>query len=79
MLLLVMASASGDCSALNSCSNVTVACSATSHLPPFVVKCDSTAGPSADAGADALAGMPQNTAMRPEQELLVTYGALAPA
>lgn len=68
-MLLSTDTASGERSACSSCSNVMVACSASSHLPPFVMR---FADSSAASLSPTVAGAPQNTAMRPEHELLVT-------
>lgn len=71
MLLLDAASVPTDRSAVCSCANVMVACSASSHLPPLVMSAEPPlAAP--PAAAVATAGSPQKTAMRPEHELLVT-------
>jgi hypothetical protein len=65
-MLLVLEWASGERSAAANWSNVMVACSAMSHLPPLVIKSEPTS-------AELLtAASPQKTAMRPEHELLVT-------
>lgn len=78
-MLLLVETASDDRSAPESCSIVMVACSAKSHLPPFVIRFtdSSRSSPAAASVAASLllfaaAGTPQNTAMRPEHELLVT-------
>lgn len=86
-MLLFVETASGERNAFDSCSIVIVACSANSHFPPFVIKftdASSRSPRSASTAADAspalalllllaeVAGAPQNTAIRPEQELLVT-------
>lgn len=70
---------SADFSAASSCSNVTVACSASSHVPPLVISVELGAPPSSSPDerfAEPTAGSPQKTAIRPEHELLVTcHGA----